>query len=114
MILSRGREAQYVMRPWSGMKFPVDFAQAAAGDVGIDFGGADAGVTEQFLDDAQVGAMFQEVRGEAVAKHVWGGSSVAGLEAGAAGALLDAQPEGDGRKGGAAFGEKRRWRASAG
>ena len=71
--------------------------------MGIDFGGADAGVAEQFLDDAQVRAVFEQVRGKAMPEHV--GRHVA-RDAGAADALLDPQPEGDRRKGGAALGEE--------
>ena len=54
----------------SRVEFAVDFAQARSVDVGIDFGGADVGVAEQFLDDPQVRPVFQQVRGEAVAEHV--------------------------------------------
>jgi hypothetical protein len=39
-----------------GMKFPMDFAEAISGHVRVNLGGADAGVAEQFLDDAQVRA----------------------------------------------------------
>ena len=59
----------------------VDFAEAAAGDVGVDLGGAEAGVAEEFLDGAEVGAVFEEMGGEGVAEGV--GSDVvlgAGLE----------------------------------
>ena len=49
----------------------MNVSKATAADVGINFRGADVGVTEQFLDDAQVRAVFQQVRGETVSKHVW-------------------------------------------
>ncbi len=85
------------------MKLFVNLLQPAAGDVGVDFGGADAGVAEQFLDHAQVGTVFQQMGGEAVAQHVW--RDVA-LDAGRRDALLDVEPHRDAGKGGAALGEK--------
>lgn len=48
----------------------VDLAEAAAGDVGVDLGGGEAGVAEEFLDGAEVGAVFQQVGGEGVAEGV--------------------------------------------
>ncbi len=44
--------------------------QAVGGDVGVDLGGGDVGVAEQGLDNAQVGAAFQQVGGEGVAQDV--------------------------------------------
>ena len=41
------------------MELIVHLAQALAGDVGVDFRGADAGVAKEFLNDAKVGAAFQ-------------------------------------------------------
>ena len=38
--------------------------------MGVDLGGLDIGVTQQFLEDADVGAVFQHVGGEAVAQGV--------------------------------------------
>ncbi len=69
---------------------PVDFAQAVAGDVGVDLRRADIRVAEQFLDDAQVSAMLEQVRGETVTQHV--GRDVA-RNARALHASFDAQPE---------------------
>ena len=59
-------------RGWlpSRVKAFVDFAEAVAGNVGVDLGGADVGVAQQFLNNAQVGAMLEEMGGEAVAQHV--------------------------------------------
>jgi hypothetical protein len=54
------------------MVLAVDFAEAAVGDVSINFGCADAGVAEEFLDDSEVRAVVEEVSGEAVAEHVRG------------------------------------------
>ena len=39
-------------------------------DVGVDFGGEDAFVSQHFLDHAQVGAVFNEMRREGVAEGV--------------------------------------------
>ena len=41
------------------MELPVNVVQATACHMRIDFGRADAGVTEQFLDDPQVRAVFE-------------------------------------------------------
>ena len=81
----------------------MDFAEAIASDVGINFGGADGRVAEQFLNHAQIRAIFQKVSGEAVTQHVRGDIA---LNAGAADTLFDAEPKGDGGKGRAAFGEE--------
>jgi hypothetical protein len=40
------------------------------GDVRIDFGGFNAGVAEQILDNARVGASFHQVRSVAMAQPV--------------------------------------------
>lgn len=42
------------------------------GDVGVDFGGTGGFVAEEGLDVAEVGAVFEEVGGKAVAKGVDG------------------------------------------
>ena len=52
------------------MEFAVDVPQPVAGDVRVNFRGADVRVAEQFLDDAQIRAMLQQVRREAVPQHV--------------------------------------------
>src|SRR5688500_10559889 len=71
------------------MKFGVDVAEAVRRDMRVNFGGVDAGVAKEFLDDSEVGAIFEQVRGEAVAEHVR--RNVA-LDPGEANALLDPQP----------------------
>jgi hypothetical protein len=43
---------------------------ASVEDVGVDLGGADVSVAEQFLDGADIGAALEEVGGEAVAEGV--------------------------------------------
>ena len=45
-------------------------AQRGRVDVGVDFGGADAFVAEQRLNDAQVGTAFEQGGGKRVAKGV--------------------------------------------
>lgn len=77
------------------MEFGVDVAKAFGSDVRVDFGGVDAGMAEEFLDDAEVGAIFEEVRGETVAEHVRGDIA---LNARETNAFLDVQPECDGRE----------------
>ena len=51
------------------MKFPMNLAQPLAGDVRVNFRYADARMAEQFLDHAQVRAMLQQMRREAVPQH---------------------------------------------
>jgi len=48
----------------------VDGFEPFAGDVGVHFGGRDAGVAEKFLNDAQVGAVLEQVCGETMPQHV--------------------------------------------
>lgn len=47
-------------------------AEVGVGDVGIDLGGGDVGVAEHGLDGAKVGAVHEEIGGEAVAEGVGG------------------------------------------
>lgn len=55
-----------------GVEFFVDFFEVGVGDVGVDLGGADVGVAEHGLDGAEVGAVHEEVGGEAVTEGVGG------------------------------------------
>ena len=48
----------------------ADGAGAASEDVGVDHGGADIGVAEEFLDGADVVAVFEQVGGEGVPEGV--------------------------------------------
>ena len=68
----------------------MDFGEAVASDVGIDFSGADGGMTEKFLDHAEIRAVFKEVSREAVAEHVRRNVARNG---GVADAFFDAKPE---------------------
>lgn len=48
------------------MKAFMNFAKMGIGDVGVNLGGGNVGVTEERLDRAQVGAVHKEVGGKAV------------------------------------------------
>ena len=65
--------------------------------MGVNFCRGDRGMTEKFLDDAKVGAVFEQVSRETMAQHVW--RDVA-LDTGTTSALFDPKPEGDGGEGG--------------
>jgi hypothetical protein len=56
-----------------------DLGQAIGGDVGVDLGRGDIDMAQQGLDDAQVGAAFQQVGGEGVAQDV--GADAGGVDA---------------------------------
>ena len=77
------------------MEFFVDVAQTLAGDVRVNLRGADAGVAEQFLNHAQVRAVFQKMRGETMAQHV---RRDVAFDAGAFDAVFDSLPQSDGGK----------------
>ena len=49
------------------MGLAVDVLEAGLGDVGVNLGRRKAFVTQQLLDDPQVGAALEEVRGVGVA-----------------------------------------------
>ncbi len=52
------------------MEFAVDVAQALVGNMGINLRGGNGRVAEQALHAANVRAVLQQVRGEAVAERV--------------------------------------------
>ena len=85
---------RFSLRAWLGpwMKFPVYLAQTAAGDVSINFCRADAGMAKEFLDDAQVGAVFEQMRRKTVAQHV---RRHVPRNTRAPDAIFDSQPERD-------------------
>ena len=70
----------------AGMGVVVDLFHAFGGDVGVDLGGGETGVAEEFLDAAEVCAVVEEVGGEAVAELV--GMDFLG-EASGGGAFVD-------------------------
>ncbi len=77
------------------MEFLVNLAQPIARDVRVNLRGADAGVTEQFLDHAQIRAMLQQVRRKTMPQHV---RRDIAPHARAPDAIFDAQPERDRRE----------------
>ena len=52
------------------MRAVVDLDHFFHRDLGVDLGGREAGVAEEFLDVAEVGALIEQVRGECVAQAV--------------------------------------------
>jgi hypothetical protein len=55
----------------SAVEGAADAGGAAVENVGVDHGGRDILVAQQFLDGADVVAVLEQVGGEAVAKDVW-------------------------------------------
>lgn len=57
---------------WSGlaMIFFVGFSEFPVGEMGVDLGGGDGRVAEEFLDGADVGAAVKEFGGVGVAEGV--------------------------------------------
>ncbi len=49
------------------VEFIVDFFEVLVRDVGVDLGGGNVGVAEHGLDGAEIGAIHEQVGGEAVA-----------------------------------------------
>ena len=74
----------------------VDLFHAVGRQVRVDLGGAEALVAEQFLDAAQVGAVVEQVRREAVTQRVRADSRV---EAGRDQILVELAPDGAGAEG---------------
>ena len=66
--------------------------QALVEDVGVDLGRGDVGVPEEFLHDAQVRAVLQEVTGEGVAQDVR--ADPVGTKSGEGGDILEVAREG--------------------
>lgn len=85
------------------MEAVMDLFEAGFGHVGIDLGRADAGMAQKLLDDSQVGAMLQEMRGKTMPQAVR--SDTLG-QAGSLDAVLNPQPERDRSELGAAAGQE--------
>ena len=85
------------------MKFPVNVAEAVAGDVSVNFCRGNGSVAQEFLNDAKVGAIFEQVSRKAVPQHVRRDISV---DSGTTNALFDAKPKSNRGEGCAALGEK--------
>lgn len=82
------------------MPLADDFFQAVVADLGVDFGGGDAVVAQEFLYVADVHAGFQEVGGGAVAQHVGGDVAFQGGFFGGAGDEFAQELRGGGFAGG--------------
>ena len=54
-----------------GVELAVDLFQALVVDMGINLGGGNIRMSQQFLNDPQVGSVLKQVGGEGVAKEVW-------------------------------------------
>lgn len=54
------------------MEFFVDFFEMRVGDVSVDLGGADIGVTKHCLDRANIGAIHEQIGGKTVTQSMWG------------------------------------------
>ena len=97
-----GQVARGAAHPGAGSPGPrmgpsVDAAQAARRDVRVDLRRRQVGVAEELLDDPQVGAAVEEVRGERVAQRVRATHRPAGRPGprpGAAGSGSRATPSG--------------------
>lgn len=50
----------------------MNFAEVLVGEVGVDLGSTDIGVTEQTLDTAEIGSVHEEVSGKGVTEGVGG------------------------------------------
>jgi hypothetical protein len=58
------------LAPRPGVSLVIDLGQVLKIQVGVDLGGADIGMAEEFLDGAQVAGGFQQMAGEGVAQQV--------------------------------------------
>src|SRR5262249_1290484 len=63
---------RHVLLP-AWVKLAIDNLQPIQSHVGVDLAGGNVGVSKDGLHGAQVGAVFYQVRGAAVAEHVWAG-----------------------------------------
>jgi hypothetical protein len=89
----------------------VGFLQALDGNVGVDLGGGNAGVTEQGLDAAEVGAGVEHVGGKGMAQLV--GADADG-DAGVAEVFFEEIADCDGGDAPAALGNEERPRGDTG
>lgn len=82
----------------------VDFLQLADRDVGVDLGGLEFGVSEDFLDEADVRAVLVHVGGQGVSEQVTGTAfaDVGGLDVSA-----DQLGQAHGREGFSEVGEEK-------
>jgi hypothetical protein len=71
--MSKNPPARYepyigLFSPGTGMSPQPGLGQPGPVDMGVDFGGSDVGVAQQFLHDPQVGAPFKQMCGVGVAQ----------------------------------------------
>ena len=81
----------------------VDLFKALDGDVGVDLGGGERGVAEQFLHTAQIGAGVEQVGGKTVTQAM---RRQLGVKAAEIDVFLHHTLDGSGRDGSAVFIEK--------
>src|SRR5215211_1449541 len=58
-------------RHGAGMGLEVDLLDSLPGEVRVELGGGNVGVSQHLLDRAQVAAAGKQVGGEGVAQRVW-------------------------------------------
>src|SRR5262249_43400907 len=77
-VPGRGAQQRRAKKPRSGagMMLAMDRAQALRGDVGIDLGSPDVGVSQESLDDAEIGAPTEEVGREGMPERMRGDARV--------------------------------------
>jgi len=85
------------------MRFFVGFFQAFHGDVSVDLRGGDAGVAEEGLDAAEIGAGVEHVSGKGVAEFVGANGN---RDIGVAEIFLEEIADGDGGDAAAALGDE--------
>ena len=82
----------------------MDFFEAFPVDMGVDLGGGDVGVSQEFLDDAEIGPAFKEVGGKGVAEGMRGDFS--GVQSALKGVFFNHSPGIDAVHGPAPGGQK--------
>jgi hypothetical protein len=82
----KGEIISYLLHSRARVEFFDHGLEAAFFDVGVDLRSRDVGVAEEFLNDAQVGATAEQMRGETVAHEV--GIDIC-FDASAGGVLFD-------------------------
>ena len=55
----------------AGVELAMDSLESVLIDVGVDLGRGNIGMAEHFLDDAQIGAIAEEMRSETVPQEMW-------------------------------------------
>jgi len=55
----------------AGVELAMDSFESVLIDVGVDLGRGNIGMAEHFLDDAQIGAIAEEMGSETVSQEMW-------------------------------------------